>query len=246
MKRFSRDTSRRLLGQLRLPLILALACLIAYFMREPVLRAAGEWLDVGESPQAVDYVFILPGNEVGRPFVAAALLNVGLAKTALVPQTETSPEVQDGIYPPPHEVIQRVLQKRGVATEDIVVLEGSSSSTYSDAQALATFLRNGREGSVAVVTDGYHTRRSRWIFRRVLGPRAESLSFISVPGDRFTTENWWQSRAGFTAYSLEYGKFIYAVVRYGTVYEWAVLMCCVATAIFAWKWRRARQHLPHR
>lgn len=247
MKRLPPDTAGRILKPLRPLLVLATICLVAYLTRDPVLRAVGEWLDVGEAPRAVDYVLVLPGNEVGRPFVAAALIKAGFAKTALVPQTEMSPEVEDGIYPPPHEIIKRVLHKRGVAAKRIRVLEGSSSSTYSDAQALATHLANEpQQRSVAVVTDGYHTRRSRWIFRRVLGARADSLVFVSVPGDRFTTDNWWQSREGFTAYSLEYGKFIYAMVRYGSVYHWALFMCCVAAAILASKWRRSRQRSSHR
>ena len=213
-----------------------------YLGRVPILRAISNWLDIGEAPRTVDYALVLPGNEAGRPFVAAAMLRAGLAEKALILKTEKSADVEDGTRIPPHEVAWRVLRKRGVISERIVLLESQSTSTYTDAVAMRDFLEQTPPTSMAVVTDDFHTRRSRWIFRRVLADRRDDLSFVSVPTDNFSKDNWWRSKDGFIIYALEYGKFAYAFVSHGTPADWGILLAVLAGLVaLCWAIRRLRK-----
>jgi len=190
-------------------LVLAVAAAVpvgVYLGREYLLPPMAYWLDVGGPPQRADYVMVLPGDANVRPFVAAALVKAGLAGRVLVPKTETAPEVDDGIYPPSDELIGRVLVRRGVAPEKIVILSGRSNSTCGDARVLAEFLESSPGARVSVVTNNYHTRRARWIFARVLKDRTGQVSFVSAPTEGFRPDNWWRVQEGFLAIVSEYLK----------------------------------------
>jgi uncharacterized SAM-binding protein YcdF (DUF218 family) len=209
-----------------------------YSARHQLLLAAARWLDVGTPPRHADYVMVLPGDVNTRPFVAAALANAGLARQVLVARPAASPAVEDRIVPPSHEITRRVLLRRGVAEEDIVLLQGQSAGTVGDAQALATFLESAPRASVTVVTNHYHTRRARWILAQVLPGRARGISFVSAPTDRFGADDWWRVDDGFMAVTGEYLKLAYYVARYGSFRYWAV--ACLALAILAVACRRLR------
>src|SRR6516162_5700003 len=70
--------------------VFVVALLVLYVSRNPVLTAAARFLDISEPVQATDYVMVLGGNVQIRPFVAAALLNAGLARKALVAKIKGS------------------------------------------------------------------------------------------------------------------------------------------------------------
>lgn len=88
-------------------LMVVLACVHA-----PVLHGAARWLDVGQKPVAVDYVVVLPGELNTRPFVAAALVNAGLARRVIVPEPRTSLDVAEGRVKAHEEVTRMVLESR--------------------------------------------------------------------------------------------------------------------------------------
>jgi uncharacterized SAM-binding protein YcdF (DUF218 family) len=186
-----------------------------YAARDHLLPAAADWLDVGVQPRRADYVFVMPGDENVRPFVAAALVNAGLADRVLVPRAGSSPEVEDGIRPPADELICRVLVHRGVRPGRIAMIDKKTTSTYGDAGALAAFLESSPDARVSIVTSHYHTRRARWTFGRVLGGRRGQIDFVSAPTDVFQKESWWQVERGFVAVVSEYLKLISYGLRYG-------------------------------
>jgi uncharacterized SAM-binding protein YcdF (DUF218 family) len=191
-----------------------LAALFLYFVRAPLLRAAARFLDVSESPQAVDCVLVLGGGSQTRPFVAAALVKAGLTKEVLVPTIGLSAEEEAGWRLPEHDLIRGALIARGVPAPQIVQLDGHVSSTYEEALALARYLDQHPQRSVAVLTNSYHTRRARWIFQRVVAQRAAALHFLSAPSDGYDETNWWQSEAGFVTYLDEYLKFGFYLVSH--------------------------------
>ena len=137
-----------------------------YLLRAELLPPVARYLDVSEPPAKTDYVMVLGGNAATRPFVAAALVRAGLAKSVLVPRVQPSPEEKTGLSPPEHVLINRVLLARGVSESAIIRLDGDVGSTSDEARRLADFLAAHPEGTVAIVTTGMHTRRARWIFER--------------------------------------------------------------------------------
>ena len=192
---------RRLLIVLLLAAVVAAAC---WATHPWLLHAAASWLDVGEAPRKADYIMVLNGAEDSRPFAAAALLKAGWAPRALIAELALSVEEIEGITPPCHEINRDVLVKRGVAAANVAILPAAAASTHDEAMALAAFLKKEPRARVIVVTNDCHTRRSRWIFKRVLGDHAGQVSFVSAPSDEFPNDRWWQSQLGLLSIVTEY------------------------------------------
>ena len=203
-----------------------------------VLSSIGRWLVVGNAPHSTDYAMVLPGGAHTRPFVAAAMVRRGMARGVLIPRSDDSPMVEDGVVPPTHEILRRALVARGVKADQISFLDAQSTSTWQDAEALSIFLREHPHIRVAVITSDCHTRRTRWVFRRVLGdiPRT-TLTFVSTPGDHFGPDDWWKTRGGISTYASEYCKYAFYLVRYGDPWVYSGLMAFMVF-IGVWTLRR--------
>jgi uncharacterized SAM-binding protein YcdF (DUF218 family) len=185
------------------------AVVLAVYLAGPwILPRLGEFLDVSEPPRRVDCVLVLGGGASTRPFVAAALIRAGLARRALIATVKLSPEARDGTWPAEHDLVHGVLLARKVRGDEIVLLPGECDSTIDEARALARFLDSEPEATVAVVTNDFHTRRARMLFRRVLGPRQSQVHFVSAPVDGVVASNWWRTEKGFVVYTTEYLKLI--------------------------------------
>ncbi|HWB10155.1 MAG TPA: YdcF family protein [Pirellulales bacterium] len=237
-----RKWPRRGLGFLTVAACLAASLTLAWLGRAWLLSGAARWLNVGQSPQRCDYALVLPGGEETRPFAAAALVKAGLARQVLVPRTRSSPDVDEKIRRPTHEVIREVLLLEGVPSADIFFLGQDSVSTHTDALALADFLRTRDRTRVAVVTSNYHTRRTSWVLREVLGDRAADVRMVAVPVDGFDEDAWWQTREGTLAYSTEFAKLAVYAVGYRPVQTWFIgLALAGALAALLWRRRRARR-----
>jgi uncharacterized SAM-binding protein YcdF (DUF218 family) len=204
---------KRLATLLLFLLVVALTTL--YLTRDKALPFAATWLDVGQSPEPCDYILALPGDPHVRPFVAAALVNANIAQKALIVETAHGPDVADQIRIPGHELTRKIYLQRGVAAHRITTLHGSSVSTFSDIETLATIFDKEPDARVAIVTSFYHTRRTKWVCRRVLPESALQIQVISAPVEWFQANNWWHSGVGVVAVLLENIKFALYVARYG-------------------------------
>lgn len=177
-----------------------------------VLPPVARWLDVSEEPAAVDYVLVLNGDPETRPFAAAALVKARLAKGVLLTRQRLSLEsgsVRQGAMPSELEITRGVLKARGVSEKDVQVLPGEIGSTADEARALAVWLKQQPEARVTVVTNGFHTRRARWVFRRALGEDAGRVNFVGVPRDGVDENTWWRTPRGCLVYLSEPAKFLY-------------------------------------
>lgn len=210
----------------------------AYLTRGCWLPAMARWLDVGRRPRPADYVMVLCGDADTRPFVGAALVKAGLARKVLVAAVQASPDVEDGIVPPAHETIRRVLVRRGVPRQDVVILDGQARHTHDEARSLATFLESSPDARVTVVTSNFHTRRARWIFRRVLGDRAAGVRFVSAPAYGIEVETWWQVEDGVRFVLGEYLKLTFYGVRYGRLCYVVAAAAALILAILVYRRRR--------
>lgn len=203
--------------------------------------------DLGETAHGrtaalpADYVFIMPGDERIRPFVAAAMVRTGLARGILIPENQIGPEVIDGALVPSHEVIRRVLRLRGVPPESIQLLKGATANTQDDVAVLVRFLKQQPSQRVAVVTSGYHTRRSRLLLNRATRISTEYVVFISAPVDEFQVNRWWKSEAGFLAITSEYVKLAVSALL-STDAAWCVGCLFVAALL----WLLGKRHFQRR
>ncbi len=219
---------RRLIAAISLVGVLALV----YATRARILPLAAQWLDVGEKPRRAEYVAVLGGDRNARPFAAAAFIKAGLARKALVCYPAPSADVEDGILPPEGELAAGVILSRGVPRENILRLGEEVRTTHDEARALAEFLRGAPEARVLVPTSAFHTRRARWIFRRILRGQSDRVSFVSLPTEDFRMETWWRTEQGFSAIVSENLKFAFYLFRYGWLpYGLAVAGAAVAAIV---------------
>ncbi|GAB6165789.1 hypothetical protein JCM19992_17890 [Thermostilla marina] len=187
---------------------------ILFMFGEGLLGGIGRWLDVSEPPVRSKYVMILGGGVENRPFAASALVELGWAEEVLVSEVKPPPEVEDQILPPEHVVTREILIRMGVPAERIHVLPGAHNSTFSEAVSLRSLLDTDAESRVLVVTDRCHSRRARWVFRRILG-RDSRIRFVATPDEDFIAERWWAAPKGALYVPGEYLKLLFYTCRYG-------------------------------
>jgi uncharacterized SAM-binding protein YcdF (DUF218 family) len=93
------------------------------------------------------------------------------------------------------ELIRRDVVQDGVPDEHVIPLSHSALNTREEALALRKLVLQQRWRRIIVVTSNYHTRRSRYIFLRVMSPDVQVL--VSAAHDTgFDPTNWWHSRSG--------------------------------------------------
>lgn len=182
-----------------------------------VLPPLARWLDVSETPRPVDYVLVLNGDLEIRPFAAAALVRTGLARQVLLTQQQLALEsgsVREGAVLSELQITRGILKARGVPDDAVRLLPGEVGCTFDEATVLTTFLTSQPDATVAVVTNRFHTRRSRRLFRQQLGDRADRVFFVGVPRDGADEDSWWRTPQGCVVYTSEYAKLLYYGIRY--------------------------------
>jgi uncharacterized SAM-binding protein YcdF (DUF218 family) len=94
------------------------------------------------------------------------------------------------------------LLERGVPKEKILPFAQDADNTREEAEALARLAVDRRWKSLVIVTSNYHTRRARYIFRRVFPPGIE-ISVASAQDGDFDPERWWEKRKSIKLFMSE-------------------------------------------
>jgi uncharacterized SAM-binding protein YcdF (DUF218 family) len=138
-----------------------------------------------------------------------------------------------------------VLLAAGIRAEQIEMLPGASSNTYTDGEVLARFLAGSPSSRILVVTSGPHTRRTRWVLARVLGDRMRQITLVSVPSDSVDPDRWWQTERGFLMIVGEYFKLAAYAARYGQFVYWLLAgIGAAAAGVLCGKIIRRRRKAP--
>lgn len=215
--------------------------------RPPVLRSAARFLDVSGPPHRADYAMVLGGGIETRPFAAAALMRHGWVRGILISELPLLEDEDEAILPAEHDLTRRVLTILGVPEDAVVLLRGDHASTFDEIVSLRNFLRDHPGATVLVVTDALHTRRTAWSVRRVLGPDAGRVGFVSAVGDGFDPDRWWVYPEGFYFVLSEYLKLAFYSLRYRDRTTFAavgVLVLSVGALLLIWMVRRLRACSP--
>jgi uncharacterized SAM-binding protein YcdF (DUF218 family) len=203
-------TRRRLLW---LASMLALIALVAV-TRSVWLPWPALWLDVSEPVSVSDMIVMPSGQFAARIPKAAELLRHHFGRTLFA----TSGEGYDatlrvlGIQMTEAELLSRLLASQGIAAKAVTMSIGSHS-TYGDAIAFREYVRTTGIHSALIVTSHLHSRRVRWMYRRVL-PASFVLTVIEAPQTDFEVRRWWQYEDGMLAVVNEYLKLAFYVVHY--------------------------------
>jgi len=170
-------------------LFLALLCFTIYLARHPLMRLAGEWLVVEDSLEKCDAIILLSDDNfyADRATRAAELYRQNLAPIVVASGLRLRP------YAGISELMTHDLIERGVPKERIVPFPQDADNTREEAEALKAFVAQKGWKSVIVVTSNYHTRRARYIFRKVI-PSETKIAMASARDGDFDPSNWFEHR----------------------------------------------------
>jgi hypothetical protein len=104
------------------------------------------------------------------------------------------------------------LQAQGVPANAILRFPQRAGNTREEAEALRDLVASRGWRRVLVVTSNYHTRRARYIVRKVFPPQA-GVFIISARDSDYDPDRWWETRPGRKLFFLESAGYVTAILE---------------------------------
>lgn len=181
-------------------IVLCILILGVVFIK-PILTCAANLLIIREEPSKADVIVVLAGEQTGeRINYAVNLYKKGYSKKLLLTGWSQS-RMADTAFKMKDQAL-----KMGVP-EDAILMETKSTSTYENAAFSKEIIDDNSFNKVILVTSSYHSRRSKYVFQKVLN---KQMKIISCPADvsYFKPNGWWNSKKGRRTLIDEYEKLI--------------------------------------
>ncbi len=187
-------------------LFLVLLCGVAYLLRHPLLRVAGNLPVVNEPLEKSDAILLLSDDNfrADRATLAAQLYRAGWAPRVVASGRRLRP------YAGLAEMMQHDLVERGVPAGAVVQLAHNAESTLGESLELKDLVAARGWHRVIVVTSNYHTRRARYIYRRIF-PADARFRMEAARDSDYDPDHWWETRTGLKLWFRETVAFIVAM-----------------------------------
>jgi uncharacterized SAM-binding protein YcdF (DUF218 family) len=181
-------------------------CAALYVVRHPIFRFAAESWIIEDALDKADALIVLSDDNfyADRATRAAELFREGKAPVVVASGRRLRPNA--GIA----ELMEHDLVERGVPKEKILRFAHDADSTQEEAEALGKLARTKKWRKVIVVTSNYHTRRARYIFRRVF-PQDIETRVASARDGEFDPEHWWEKRTATKRLMREFAGMVVAL-----------------------------------
>ena len=191
--------------------------LVLYLVRHPLMRLAGELLIAEDPLQPSDALIVLGGDNAfaDRAARAAELYHGRWASRVVASGPPLRPYASEA------DLTYKDLSERGVPADALVRFAHTAQNTREEALALRRLVVERGWERVLIVTSNNHTRRSRYIFRRIF-PASVQVRIVSSPDHDFDPSSWWHSRRGQKLF----------------LYEWTGML------ITLWELRGLEEHAP--
>ncbi len=151
----------------------------------------------------MDALVVLGGGGRHRIEEGARLALAGLAPWLVVTNTRVS---WPGVRASYAELMAQEALWQDVPAERILHAPGLVTTTVEEAHAVRALAAERGWRSVMVVTDPWHTRRARMIFRRVLAGAGVAVFTHPAPQPGYKTADWWKTIDGVRETWVEYQK----------------------------------------
>ena len=192
---------------------MVLFCTIALILGVAVACPyAGHFLIVDEALEPADAILVLAGARMVRWLEGVELYREGLAPNVIISPGIIEPaEVElrrRGIdFPSEADLVKNAMVQLGVPSTALTIIPATwLDNTADEATATKQLARERGWTSLIVVTSKYHTRRTRFAFRREF---TDTAIRIQVRGSRYDDakpDGWWRSRADLRYVILELQK----------------------------------------
>jgi uncharacterized SAM-binding protein YcdF (DUF218 family) len=186
------------------PLTCTALVLLVLFGTVGLLILSGGILIIADPLEKGDAVVLLSGGDQARMDEVVRIYEDKLAAAIIL--TETGEEVKG--YDVQYSREQRnLLMEKGVPSGAIRITEKPVGSTRGEAKAVKNLVENDDNiHTVIVVTDSYHSLRTRLQFRDVFKDTEIKIIVRPVRGSWYRSTTWWLSARGWEATLLEYVK----------------------------------------
>lgn len=190
------------------------AALLTWWLRYPLLRAAGNYLITEDPPAQVDAVFVLGGSVADRGAEAARVYRQGwgdhfVFTGAPIP----APLDALAIDSTEAECTRHQAVRSGVPIEKTVVLN-VGTSTYEEFEALLDHALANEFERVMVISSKFHLRRIGRVFRKPFRKAGITVLLHGAPSSVYDEERWWASEEGLIMVHNEYTKLGYYLLKY--------------------------------
>jgi uncharacterized SAM-binding protein YcdF (DUF218 family) len=207
-------TVRTRAGWVRAALVAVIAVALIVVATPWAAAAVGRWLVVADRPEPARAIVVLSGRVPFRAMQAASIYKDGLAPEVWISrpvQTQEELTVRRLGIPGVHteeELNQQVLERLGVPSAAIRILDTPVFNTMEEVEVIARELRRVDADRVIVVTSKPHTRRVKAIWRAVVGETPRLMVQHSA-GDSFDSAHWWR----YTADALEVSREVFGLMN---------------------------------
>jgi uncharacterized SAM-binding protein YcdF (DUF218 family) len=178
-----------------------------------LFMAMGAVLVVADPLKKADAIVILSGGSEQRMHEAISLYKEEYAQTIILTETGA---VLEG-YNTQYSFEQRLaLLNADIPSSAIWITPRHAASTRDEAKDVRTLVENKGVHNLIVVTDPYHTLRTRMIWKEVFQNSEISIIVRPARGSWYKSSTWWLSAAGWENTVNEYVKLAsYLIMRKG-------------------------------
>lgn len=163
-----------------------------------ILAAVGAFLIVADPLDRVDAVVVLSGGEGERLALALEMHQSGFAPNLVITDTDRAANARLR-----SEAIEGGFPRSSVYITDLPV-----ESTYDEALAVRDLALIEGWDALMIVTDPYHSFRTRTIFRRELLSNGINVLVHPIEGHWFQAPTWFFRTEGWRVVLLEFAKLI--------------------------------------
>jgi len=186
---------------------LGLIGVIALVLFYIVLVGLGKYLIVSDPLKPASTLVVLSGDSGGRMVETASLYNKQFAEVVIL--TETGSPSDNGEIETPSTQAKRLdALHEGIPEESILITPSQSTSTQDEAKAVLSLMQAKNMTSCIVVTDSFHSRRTRAIFTDYFRGSGITVMVHPVSNDGYHASTWFLSLQGWKTTVSEYIKYI--------------------------------------
>lgn len=170
-----------------------------------LLFGVGALLITSDSEKDADMIVLLSGGDRQRWQEAVNLYKARPSRIILI--TETGDTINE-IGTRYSLLVRNNLSAMGVPLDNIRIIPEVSRSTVEEARSVREYMEYWGHKSCVVVTDPYHTFRTRLIFQDTFRTSPVNVEIHAVKGHWYKASTWMFSRQGWEVTLLELAKVV--------------------------------------
>ena len=198
-----------------LPLaVLVLLCGTLWWMRFPILRAAGQYLMPEDPLQHVEAVYVLGGSSLDRGREAARVVREGWSPVVYFTGGNIPTALESiGVMRTEAEICLQAAIEAGLPPEQGQALR-VGTSTMEESQFIRVHAKGHGYARIMVISSRFHLRRIGSVFQEPFAQEGITVLLHGAPSGQFDEARWWHYEEGLIMLNNEYVKLLYYAWRY--------------------------------